>query len=55
MTLPDWSRDDPQIDLLDPEIGLSHMAVSNTTVFNVLLTVAEDKHLSSKDWIRPPT
>ena len=25
--LPDWSRDGPEIDLPDPQIGLSHTAV----------------------------
>ena len=55
MTLPDWSPDDPPDDLWDPEIGLSHMAVSNKAYFTVLLTIAELKGVSSQDWIRPPT
>ena len=54
-TLPDWSRDGPQIDLPTLRSALSHMAVSNNTVFKVLLTIAEVKDLSSQDWIRPPT
>ena len=54
-TLPDWSPDVPQI----PDIDLPTMAlptaVSNKALFNVLLAIAEEIQVSSKDWIRPPT
>ena len=52
---PDWSRDGLRMTLPTSDIGLSHMAVSNKALFNVLLTIGELKPLSSKDWIRPPT
>ena len=52
---PDWSRDDPQIDLRDPQIDLSQTAVSKEVFLTGLLTIADIKDLSSKDWIRAPS
>ena len=55
MDPPDWSRDDPPRPS-DPHIqALSHTAVLNKTLFQVLLTVATGKQVSSKDWIAPPS
>ena len=54
-TLPDWSRDGPQITSRSPIPALSHTAVSNRALFKVLLTIATENRVSSKDWIRPPT
>ena len=53
--LPDWSRDDPPDTSRTLISSLSHMAVSNEALFEVLLTIAEVNEVSSKDWIRPPT
>ena len=53
--VPRWSRDDPQMTHMTLRSASSQTAVSNNTVFKVLLTVAEEITLSSKDWIRPPS
>ena len=53
--VPRWSRDglpDPDIDL---PTTLSHTAVSKEALFSSLLTIAERKEVSSKDWIAPPS
>ena len=50
-----WSRDGPQMTLRTLISGLSHMAVWNMTLFQVLLTIADIIRVSSKDWIAPPT
>ena len=58
ITLPDWSPDGPEMTLRStsqPQIDPPVIRPSNMTVFNVLLTVADIKHVSSIDWIRPPT
>ena len=50
-TLPDWSPDDPQILISRP----SDILRSRIRVFDVLLTIADNKCVPSKDWIAPPT
>ena len=53
--LPDRSRDASDMTSDDPQMALSHMAVSNKALLHVLLTIAEVIRVSSKDWIRPPS
>ena len=52
---PGPSPDGPQMTLQDPISRPQETYAQNKAIFDVLLTVAERKDGSSKDWIRPPT
>ena len=49
------TRTGPQMALRCPYPGPQNTYAQNKGLFDVLLTIAEVKHLPSRDWIRPPS
>ena len=55
MTLPGPPQTGPQMALRSPYAGPQISYAQNKALFDTLLTIAELKDVSSKDWIRAPT